>query len=67
MIIFAKDMINNQLADFILSLKDSYGELSSFERECLIEASKRIIYLDTVSERIQKMIEQLERKNNVHS
>ena len=67
MIIYATDMTNNQLAGFILSLKDTYGELNSFERECLVEAAKRIMYLDTVSKRIQEMIEQLERSNNVHS
>ena len=61
MIIYPKDMTNKQLSDYLNYIRINFSELNKSEKECLLEASKRLLYLDAVTGRIQEMIKQLER------
>ena len=61
-----KQISNEELAD-ILELLSKRAIVSSFyERNCLIEAANRVLYMDIIVKRIEKMIEELDTTNRLY-
>lgn len=56
----ASELNNEELATVIRGMKVTGICPSSFEKECLEEGAKRIEMLETIINRIEKIIEELE-------
>lgn len=61
-IVNIEELTNEELVRELREVKYKLGQVNHWEKEIVDEAIKRITYLDTVTERIHTMVENLKKK-----